>query len=118
MAMDQQTLLAEIHILHAQICSGLADPNRIFILYTLHENDYNVSELADTIDLPQSTVSRHLKILRDRGIVKSERRGQSVYYSLSDKRIIQALDILRSVLADNLESRGVLALTVSSSAKE
>ena len=112
--MGNQSLLAEIHNLHAQICSGLADPNRIFILYTLHENDYNVSELAETINLPQSTVSRHLKILRDRGIVISERKGQSVYYSLSDKRIIQALDILRSVLADSLESRGALALSVSS----
>ncbi len=62
-------LRAEIDRLHAQVCSGLADPNRILILYTLSENAYNVSDLANTIELPQSTVSRHLKVLRDRGMV-------------------------------------------------
>jgi ArsR family transcriptional regulator len=102
-------LRLEIDRLHAQVCNGLADPNRILILYTLAENAFNVSDLARAIDLPQSTVSRHLKILRDRGMVKSERDGQSVFYTLTDDRIIQALDLLRAMLASSLESQGQLA---------
>ena len=109
-------LRAEIDHLHAQVCSGLADPNRILILYKLSEHPYNVSDLAKTIELPQPTVSRHLKVLRDRRMVIAQRDGQSVYYSLADERIIQALDILRAVLASSLENQGALARSVSQEA--
>ena len=106
-------LRTEIDRLHAQVCNGLADPNRILILYTLADNSYNVSDLAKAIELPQSTVSRHLKILRDRGMVTAQRNGQSVFYSLTDDRIIQALDLLRAMLASSLESRAILARSVN-----
>ncbi len=111
--MDTQ-LRSEIDRLHAQVCSGLADPNRILILYTLAETNLNVSDLAKAIDLPQSTVSRHLKVLRDRDMVTAHREGQSVYYTLSDDRIIQALDLLRAMLANALESRAALVKSAQS----
>jgi len=114
--MDNSNLRTEIDRLHAQVCSGLADPNRILILYTLSDKAYNVSDLAKTIELPQSTVSRHLKVLRDRGMVLAQRDGQSVYYSLADERIIQALDLLRAMLASSLESQGELARSVNQNA--
>jgi len=107
MQMDNQ-LREEITRLHAQVCSGLADANRILILYTLNENSLNVSELSETLGIPQPTTSRHLKILRERGMVVAERDAQSVYYSLSDKRIIQALDLLRDILNDKLEAQAQL----------
>jgi DNA-binding transcriptional ArsR family regulator len=106
-------LRAEINRLHANICSGLADPTRILILYTLHERAYNVSELAEDLELPQPTVSRHLKVLRERQMVLAERDGQSVNYSLADKRIIEAMDLLRAVLASRLQDQGELADSVN-----
>ena len=48
-----------------------------------------------------------------RQMVTANREGQSVFYTLSDKRIIKALDLLRAVLASALESQGKLALTVT-----
>lgn len=110
-----KTLRDEINILHAQVCSGLADPNRILILYELAGGSHNVSDLAATLDIPQPTVSRHLKILRERDMVTAERDGQSVYYSLADKRVIQALDLLRAMLADSLENQIDLARSASES---
>jgi len=107
------TLRAEINRLHANICSGLADPTRILILYTLHDRPHNVSELAESLELPQPTVSRHLKVLRERQMVLAEREGQSVNYSLSDNRIIEAMDLLRAVLASRLQDQGELANSVS-----
>ncbi|MBN2044419.1 MAG: winged helix-turn-helix transcriptional regulator [Anaerolineales bacterium] len=108
-----KTLRDEINILHAQVCSGLADPNRILILYELDKGPHNVSDLASTLEIPQPTVSRHLKILRERNMVNSERDGQSVYYSLADNRVIQALELLRGMLADSLESQINLARSAS-----
>jgi DNA-binding transcriptional ArsR family regulator len=103
------TLEQEINELHSRLCAGLADPKRILILYALSEKSLNVSELTETLALPQPTVSRHLKMLRERGLVVSQREGQSVYYDIADRRVIEALDLLRTVLADMLLSQANLA---------
>ena len=106
------SLKEEVLVLHANICEGLADPTRILILYTLDEQERNVTELSNILGITQPTASRHLKVLRERGMVVAERRAQSVIYSLTDHRVIEALDILRSVLADGLQSHSELARRV------
>lgn len=109
--MVTDSLTQEITQLHANICSGLADPRRILILYALHEKPTNVSDLANEIGISQPATSRHLNILRERGMVSAHREGQSVIYTLADERIVQALDLLRAVLADQLKSHAALAET-------
>jgi ArsR family transcriptional regulator len=106
-------LREEINRLHAEVCSALADPNRILLLYKLSEHPMNVSELSNEVELPQPTVSRQLKVLRDRGMVSPQRDGQAVFYSLTDRRIIKALDLLRAILADSLETQIALARTAN-----
>jgi ArsR family transcriptional regulator len=102
-------LTQEITRLHADICSALADSRRILILYALAERSLNVSEVAEEVGISQPAASRHLTILRERAMVSAQREGQAVIYRLADMRTIQALDLLRSILADNLKSRGELA---------
>lgn len=98
----ENTLQEEIHLLHAQMCQGLADPKRILILYALDEEPRRVTDLAEALDIPQPTVSHHLKILRNRGLVTAEREGTAAFYSLTDRRVIEALDLLREMMADQL----------------
>jgi ArsR family transcriptional regulator len=98
-------LKEEVNQLHANICNGLADPIRILLLYKLSENPSNVNDLANSLNLSQPTVSRHLKILKERGLVFPRRDGQYVFYHLADSRIIDALDLMRAVMADNLSER-------------
>lgn len=112
MALDVKGIREEVLQLHAQICSGLADPNRILLIYNLADGPKNVNELVSSLELTQSSVSRHLKVLRERGIVRANRDGQSVFYSLSDKRIIQALDLLRMVMAESLQNQASLVNSV------
>lgn len=107
------SLREELHRLHAEVCGGLADPNRILILYALADRPHFVSELAETLNMPQPTCSRHLKILRERGMVDAQRDGQVVMYSLGDTRIIDALNLLRAVLADQLKDQAELARRVN-----
>ena len=109
--MVNPTLTQEITALHADICSALADPRRILILYALNEKPSNVGELASELGISQPSTSRHLTLLRERGIVAAQRDGQSVVYTLTDGRIIQALDLLRSVLASKLKSQAALVET-------
>lgn len=104
----ESALQREIQLLHAEICQALADPKRIALLYTLDQGAQCVNDLATALDAPQPTVSYHLKVLRERGLVVSEPDGTTVYYSLGDRRIIQALDMLRAMLADSLARQAKL----------
>ena len=96
------TLLQEITQLEANFCAALSDPNRLLILYALNEGPRNVTDLANELNLSQPTASRHLKVLRERGLVTTARNGTVITYHLSDKRLIQALDLLRSVMRERL----------------
>jgi DNA-binding transcriptional ArsR family regulator len=106
--MNLSQLSQEVTQLHAEMCSALADSNRILLLYALLEKPRTVNELANELGISQPAASRHLKILREHGLVSTSRLGQSVEYSLKDPRIIQALDTLRLVLRDGLVQRANL----------
>lgn len=98
-----QPHIDELTLLHEQVCQALGDPRRLQILYALYEEPRRVTDLAEDLDLPQPTVSRHLAVLRQRALVVSERNGMSVNYSLADDRLIEVLDTMRQVLRDALE---------------
>ena len=109
--MISPTLTQEITELHAGICSALADPRRILLLYALSEKPCSVGELAEELNISQPAASRHLNLLRERGLVSAHREGQSVVNSLTDERVIQALDLLRGVLASKLRNQAALIET-------
>jgi DNA-binding transcriptional ArsR family regulator len=100
--------LQEINQLHADICSALADSNRILILYALDEKRLNVSDLAGLVGISQPAASRHLKVLRERGLVLPERQGASIEYRLTDRRVIEALDLLLQIMRDRINYRASL----------
>jgi DNA-binding transcriptional ArsR family regulator len=106
--MVNPTLKQEIMQLEADFCAALSDPTRIFILYALNERPQNVTELTTELGILQPTTSRHLKVLRERGLVYTERQGTVITYHLTDQRIIQAMDLLRSAMRDRLTQRANL----------
>jgi DNA-binding transcriptional ArsR family regulator len=106
-------LKAEVNLLHANLCQAIADPKRILILYALSEGPKHVTELAEMLEMPQSTVSRHLKILRDRSLVDPARAGAAVQYSLVDARVVEALDLMRAVLISALAQQAHLAQSLA-----
>ena len=115
--MLNQTLKQEISQLEADFCFALSDPNRILMLYALSEKPLNVTELTLELGLNQPTTSRHLKVMRERGLVQTVRTGTTITYHLSDQRLIQALDLLRSVMRDRLTQRASLIGSDSTSFK-
>jgi DNA-binding transcriptional ArsR family regulator len=106
--MITSTLTQEITHLHADLCSALADPTRLLLLYALSDEPRNVTELTQELKVPQPTVSRHLKVLRESGLVKDTRSGTCVLYQLTDHRIIEALDLLRSILRERIQHHASL----------
>jgi DNA-binding transcriptional ArsR family regulator len=105
---NRDTLTQEINQLHANICSAISEPSRILLLYALSEGSCNVKDLAEVANLSQSAASRHLKVLRERGLIQAQKDGSQVIYSLVDDRIIKALDLLRELMLANLARRAEL----------
>lgn len=100
--MINPTLQQEITQLEANFCAALSDPSRLLILYALSDSPRNVTELSVELGINQPTTSRHLKTLRERGLVYTIRTGTTITYHLSDSRLIQALDLMRSIMRDRL----------------
>lgn len=95
--------------LQADFCQTLADPTRLELLYLLREGPKAVKDLVEATGQRQAKISQHLAIMRQRDMVRAERAGPEVHYSLADPRILEACRITREVLLQRLAHRGGLA---------
>jgi ArsR family transcriptional regulator len=93
----------------AQFFRALAHPVRIKILEILISGDRSVQELQEALKLEQPVVSQQLAVLRNQGIVTSEKKGLSVRYALRDPAIGELLDVARRIFNNHLvNTRGML----------
>ena len=94
--------LAEARAL-AELLQALSDPARLRILSALDVACVPVGAIVEATGLRQPTVSHHLRILRDRGVVRAERRGTYIYYCAASETLRPVLDAARALL----DARGV-----------
>lgn len=92
----------ELYRRKAELCKTFSDPKRLMIISELREGEKSVNELVATLQVPQAVVSRHLAILRNRGVVVTRREGVNIYYRLTDTKIIEACDIVHEILLDQV----------------
>ena len=95
-----ESLEVELRELHERVCKAIADPKRLLIINVLRDGQLNVGEIAQALGISQSNASQHLAVLRDRGIVVARRSGTSVHYSLSNRKILEAIDLMRQFVAE------------------
>lgn len=110
----------DLYRLQAELCQALADPTRLEILRLLEHGALPVKVLSEATGQRQAKISQHLALLRQRQIVRGERFGAEVRYSLTDPRILDACRITREMLLDQLARQGTLAgmvATVSETAR-
>lgn len=85
----------------ARIIKALAHPARLFIAQTLLEGERCVCELTSLIGSDISTVSKHLSIMRNAGIVQDDKRGNQVFYHLKTPCILNFLHCVERVLQES-----------------
>jgi ArsR family transcriptional regulator len=96
----------EIFELHAEFCKTMAHPKRLIIVTALENREMTVGEFVELLNMPIANVSQHLKALRDHDIVTTRKDGQKVYYSLTDKRLNEACDLIREIIASLYKRKG------------
>jgi len=89
----------------AKIFNALSDPVRLDIIEFLRSGEKCVCEIVPHVDLIQPLVSRHLKILKDCGLLKYRKEGNRRLYSITDYRIVEIIDAMGSDLVDTLSKR-------------
>ena len=88
----------------ARVIKAMAHPSRLFIIEELAKRERCVRELTDMIGSDVSTVSKHLSVLREAGIVEDEKRGLQVYYSLKMPCILNFFGCVERVLKAKADS--------------
>jgi DNA-binding transcriptional ArsR family regulator len=92
----------ELYRLKAEMCKTFADPKRLMIIAELREGEKSVGDLVTNLGVPQALISRHLAVLRNKGIVAARRNGVNIYYRLTNPRITDACDIVHGILLDQV----------------
>lgn len=78
--MDTKTL--NLYQRRVKVIKALAHPSRLYIVDRLAEREHAVNELTALVGGDMSTISKHLSVLKNAGVVQDEKRGASIYYSL------------------------------------
>lgn len=101
MAQPQPSIQNERQTLHAAAClfKSLGDPGRLMIVRRLAQSDLKVTELVDQLGLAQSTVSKHLRCLRDCGLVTATPEGAAARYHLACPELLHLLSSTEALLA-------------------
>jgi ArsR family transcriptional regulator, virulence genes transcriptional regulator len=92
--------------MHAELCKALANEHRLAILYYLKDGEKCVGDIAAELDISVHLVSQHLRILKQRLLVRSRKEGQTVYYSITNPKFIQACSLIRQALIEQHSAEG------------
>ncbi|HOX40444.1 MAG TPA: metalloregulator ArsR/SmtB family transcription factor [Candidatus Brocadiia bacterium] len=94
--------------IRAGIIKAMAHPTRLFLVEELSRGERCVCELTDMVGDDISTVSKHLAVLKNAGIVADDKRGTQVFYSLRCPCVLNFLSCVESVLMTNAAERATM----------
>jgi ArsR family transcriptional regulator len=97
-----------VYALKAEFFRTLGHPARVRLLQLLRAGEQTVGALQAGAELDSSGASQHLAALRKQGLVTSRREGTSVYYRVKDPRILELLELAKTILAADLQDQQAL----------
>ncbi len=92
-----------IYQLHAEVCKALAHGIRIEIIDLLQDREMGFAELFEETGVAKSSLSQHLSIMVEKGILLQRKEGLKSYYSVSTEKVSKACQLMREVLIEKLE---------------
>lgn len=88
----------DIFTLHANVLKAMSHPKRLEIIHLLRDQTLSVGQIFEMLDLEQANVSQHLMVLRNAGVVTTQKHGKQIFYSLTHENIVKACDLIREFL--------------------
>ena len=105
---------SEVYARHAEMCKVFSHPLRLLILNTLRDKEMSVSALADRLGVAIGNLSQHLNMMKHRRVLMTRKDGNIVYYRLANPKILDAFDLIREILFDQMQREGTIVRQMKS----
>jgi ArsR family transcriptional regulator len=92
----------KIFEIQAELCRAMGNPLRMEIVHLLRNGPLNVNEITSAVEQHQATVSRNLTILRNAGIVLTQRDGNNILYRVANPKLVDVCNLMREVLIEQI----------------
>jgi DNA-binding transcriptional ArsR family regulator len=96
---------SDFYCMHSTLCKTLANEKRQMILGALRDGELSVSDLVERTGIAQANLSQHLATMRAAGVVRTRRDGSHVFYEITNRKLIQAFDLITEVMQETEEDR-------------
>jgi ArsR family transcriptional regulator len=90
------------------MCKVFSHPKRLELINVLRGEEMSVGDLAEKLGLAPANLSQHLAMMRERRILVSRKDGNVVYYQIANPRLLEAFDLLREILFDQIRQDAAL----------
>lgn len=101
----------QIYLYHAEMCKVFSHPKRLELINILRDKEISAGELGERLGLAAANLSQHLTMMKERRILVSRKKGNMVYYRIANPRLLQAFDLLREILFEQIRSDAALIQT-------
>ena len=101
--MDEQ-----IYTYHAEMCKVFSHPKRLELINLLRNTEMSVGKLSQRLGLAPGNLSQHLAMMKERHILVSRKEGNVVYYRIANPRFLEAFDLLREILFEQIRQDAAL----------
>ena len=98
----------QIYLHHAEMCKVFSHPKRLELINILRDKEMSVGELSQRLGLAIGNLSQHLAMMRQRHILVSRKEGNVVYYRIANPRILEAFDLLREIMFEQIRQDAAL----------
>ena len=92
----------------AKVLKAMGHPTRLYMVEELGRGEQCVCQFVDRLDVDFSTVSKHLAVLKQAGIVEDDKRGQQVFYRLRVPCVLRFMNCIEAVLESGVDAEHVL----------
>jgi ArsR family transcriptional regulator, virulence genes transcriptional regulator len=99
----------QLYELHADVCKIFSHAKRLEIIDSLKDRELSAAELIEKIGLSKANLSQHMSVLKSKGVILTRREGISIFYRISNPKIIQACNLMREILMEQLQEKGKIA---------
>ncbi len=93
---------------HAEMCKCFSNPTRLMILNVLRETEMAVAAIAERLGIALGTISPHLLMMKRQRVLVSRKQANQVFYRLANPKMLQAFDLIRELLYEQMNQEGVL----------
>lgn len=97
-----------LYEMHAYVCAALGNAKRIQIIDLLQDGEKTAGTLVNEMGISKANLSQHLQVMKSKGLLLSRREGVSIFYRISNPKIVVACQLMRAVLLEQLEDMSKL----------